>query len=73
MLVAGRTPEKITQVAETICATGGGAEAITTVDTTREADVIRLFEGAMSPTMAARRPTWSSSMPATTGASISRS
>ena len=70
VLVAGRTPEKITQVAKTICATGGSAEAIT-VDTTREDDVIRLFE--CRPTMAARRPTWSSSMPATTGASISRS
>lgn len=48
VLVAGRTPEKITQVAKTICATGGSAEAIT-VDTTREDDVIRLFDGAMSP------------------------
>jgi len=47
VLVAGRTPEKITQVAKTICATGGSAEA-TTVDTTREDDVIRLFDGAMS-------------------------
>jgi NAD(P)-dependent dehydrogenase (short-subunit alcohol dehydrogenase family) len=48
VLVAGRTPEKITQVAKTICAGGGSAEAIT-VDTTREDDVIRLFDGAMSP------------------------
>ena len=48
VLVARRTPEKITQVAKTICATGGSAEAIT-VDTTREDDVIRLFDGAMSP------------------------
>ena len=48
VLVAGRTPEKITQVAKTICAGDGSAEAIT-VDTTREDDVIRLFDGAMSP------------------------
>jgi NAD(P)-dependent dehydrogenase (short-subunit alcohol dehydrogenase family) len=48
VLVTGRTPEKITQVAKTICATGGSAEAIT-VDTTREDDVIRLFDGAMPP------------------------
>jgi NAD(P)-dependent dehydrogenase (short-subunit alcohol dehydrogenase family) len=48
VLVAGRTPEKITQVAKTICAGGDSAEAIT-VDTTREDDVIRLFDGAMSP------------------------
>jgi NAD(P)-dependent dehydrogenase (short-subunit alcohol dehydrogenase family) len=48
VLVAGRTPEKLAQVVKTICATGGSAEAIT-VDTTREDDVIRLFDGAMSP------------------------
>ena len=48
MLVAGRTPEKIAQVAKTISATGGSAEAAP-VDTTREDDVIRLFDRAMSP------------------------
>jgi NAD(P)-dependent dehydrogenase (short-subunit alcohol dehydrogenase family) len=48
VLVAGRTPEKIAQVAKTIGATGAGAEAIT-IDTTREDDVIRLFDRAMSP------------------------
>ena len=48
VLVAGRTPEKIAQVATTIGATGGSAEAVT-VDTTREDDVIRLFDRAMSP------------------------
>src|SRR5712671_7241768 len=48
VLVAGRTPEKIAQVAKMIGATGAGAEAIT-VDTTREDDVIRLFDRAMSP------------------------
>jgi NAD(P)-dependent dehydrogenase (short-subunit alcohol dehydrogenase family) len=48
VLVAGRTPEKIAQVAKTICATDGSAEAVT-VDTTREDDVIRLFDLAMSP------------------------
>ena len=48
VLVAGRTPEKIAQVAETICKTGGSAESVT-ADTTREDDVIRLFDRAMSP------------------------
>jgi NAD(P)-dependent dehydrogenase (short-subunit alcohol dehydrogenase family) len=48
VLVAGRTPEKIAQVAETICETGGSAESVT-ADTTREDDVIRLFDRAMSP------------------------
>jgi NAD(P)-dependent dehydrogenase (short-subunit alcohol dehydrogenase family) len=48
VLVAGRTPEKIAQVAKTIGATGGSAEAVT-VDTTREDEVIRLFDHAMSP------------------------
>ncbi len=48
VLVAGRTPEKIAQVAKMIGATGASAEAIT-VDTTREDDVIRLFDRAMSP------------------------
>ena len=48
VLVAGRTPEKIAQVAKTIGATGASAEAIT-IDTTREDDVIRLFDRAMSP------------------------
>jgi NAD(P)-dependent dehydrogenase (short-subunit alcohol dehydrogenase family) len=48
VLVAGRTPEKIAQVAKTISATGGSAEAAP-VDTTREDDVIRLFDRAMSP------------------------
>jgi NAD(P)-dependent dehydrogenase (short-subunit alcohol dehydrogenase family) len=48
VLIAGRTPEKIAQVAKTIGATGGSAEAVT-VDTTREDEVIRLFDHAMSP------------------------
>ena len=48
VLVAGRTPEKIAQVAKTIGATGGSAEAVT-VHTTREDDVIRLLDRAMSP------------------------
>jgi NAD(P)-dependent dehydrogenase (short-subunit alcohol dehydrogenase family) len=48
VLVAGRTPEKIGQVAKTIDAAGGSAEAIS-VDTTREDDVIRLFDRAMGP------------------------
>ena len=48
VLVAGRTPEKITAVARTIGAAGGSAEAVA-VDTTREDDVVRLFDRAMSP------------------------
>jgi NAD(P)-dependent dehydrogenase (short-subunit alcohol dehydrogenase family) len=48
VLVAGRTPEKIEQVVRTIAETGGSAESIS-VDTTREDDVVRLFERAMSP------------------------
>jgi NAD(P)-dependent dehydrogenase (short-subunit alcohol dehydrogenase family) len=46
--VAGRTPDKITQVARTILEAGGSAEAVPT-DTTREDDVIGLFDRAMSP------------------------
>jgi NAD(P)-dependent dehydrogenase (short-subunit alcohol dehydrogenase family) len=48
VLVAGRTPEKIAQVARTIYATGGSAEPVT-VDTTREDDVVGLFDRAMAP------------------------
>jgi NAD(P)-dependent dehydrogenase (short-subunit alcohol dehydrogenase family) len=48
VLVAGRTAEKIARVAKTIGEAGGSAEAVT-VDTTREDDVIRLFDRAMLP------------------------
>jgi len=48
VLVAGRTPEKIARAASAIGETGGSAEAIP-VDTTREDDVARLFDRAMSP------------------------
>ena len=48
VFVAGRTPEKIAAVAKTIEKTGGSAEAVA-VDTTREDDVVRLFDRAMSP------------------------
>jgi NAD(P)-dependent dehydrogenase (short-subunit alcohol dehydrogenase family) len=48
VLVAGRTPEKIAAVVETIEKAGGSAEAIA-VDTTREDDVVRLFDRAMGP------------------------
>jgi len=48
VLVAGRTPEKIAQVAKAIRETGGSAEPVA-VDTTREEDVVRLFDRAMSP------------------------
>jgi NAD(P)-dependent dehydrogenase (short-subunit alcohol dehydrogenase family) len=47
VLVAGRTPDKIEQVVRTILAAGGRAEAVAT-DTTREDDVARLFERAMT-------------------------
>ncbi len=45
VLVAGRTAAKIEKVVGTIIAAGGRAEAVVT-DTTREAEVIRLFERA---------------------------
>ena len=48
LLVAGRTHEKIERVAQTIRQTGGSAESMV-VDTTREDDVVRLFDRAMSP------------------------
>src|SRR6516165_282014 len=48
VLVAGRTPEKIAQIARTIGETGGSAEPVP-VDTTDEDDVVRLFDRAMSP------------------------
>ncbi len=48
VLVAGRTAAKIEQVASRIGSRGGSAEAIV-VDTTSEADVLRLFDRAMAP------------------------
>jgi NAD(P)-dependent dehydrogenase (short-subunit alcohol dehydrogenase family) len=48
VLVAGRSADKIETVAAAISAAGGSAEAVT-VDTTREADVIRLFDRGMAP------------------------
>jgi NAD(P)-dependent dehydrogenase (short-subunit alcohol dehydrogenase family) len=48
VLVAGRTPERIEQVARAIASAGGSAEAVAT-DTTSEADVVRLFDRAMAP------------------------
>ncbi|OCI91949.1 glucose 1-dehydrogenase [Rhizobium sp. AC27/96] len=47
VVIAGRTPAKIDQVAETIRASGGSAEAIET-DATDEAAVVRLFEHAFT-------------------------
>lgn len=46
--VGGRTPEKIEAVARTIVTLGGSARAYP-VDVTNEAEVIRLFDDAMSP------------------------
>jgi NAD(P)-dependent dehydrogenase (short-subunit alcohol dehydrogenase family) len=48
VLVAGRTPDRIGQVAQTIRAAGGSAEPVM-ADTTIEADVMRLFDRAMTP------------------------
>jgi NAD(P)-dependent dehydrogenase (short-subunit alcohol dehydrogenase family) len=48
MIVAGRTPAKIEQVARTINENGGSAEAIAT-DATDEASIARVFDRAMSP------------------------
>ena len=48
VFIAGRTPEKIAKVADTINASGGSAEAIET-DATDEAAVKRLFEHAFAP------------------------
>ena len=48
VLVAGRTPDKIEQVAASIIGAGGSAEIVQT-DVTEEADVIRLFDRAMVP------------------------
>lgn len=48
VLVAGRTAAKIEAVAATVRKAGGSAEPIVT-DTTREIDVVRLFDRAMAP------------------------
>ena len=48
VMVAGRSADKIDHVARTIVSNGGSAEAVLT-DTTREADVIGLFDRAMAP------------------------
>jgi NAD(P)-dependent dehydrogenase (short-subunit alcohol dehydrogenase family) len=47
VLVAGRTPSKLEQVATSILATGGSAEAVA-MDATNETDVIKLFDRAMA-------------------------
>ncbi|NEI68674.1 SDR family NAD(P)-dependent oxidoreductase [Rhizobium lusitanum] len=47
VVIAGRTPAKIDQVAASIKASGGSAEAVET-DATDEAAVIRLFEHAFT-------------------------
>jgi NAD(P)-dependent dehydrogenase (short-subunit alcohol dehydrogenase family) len=48
VLVSGRTTAKIQQVVDAILEKGGSAEAVT-ADTTSEAEVIALFDHAMSP------------------------
>jgi NAD(P)-dependent dehydrogenase (short-subunit alcohol dehydrogenase family) len=47
-LVAGQTSEKLEQVVRTIRGTGGTAEPVT-MDTTREDDVVQLFDIAIAP------------------------
>ena len=72
LLVAGRTHEKIERVAQTIRQTGGSAEFVV-VDTTREDDVVRLFDRrCRQATDVSPRALWSST-PATISASISGS
>ena len=46
VLIAGRTPEKVERVARTIHQSGGSAEPVA-MDTTREDDVIDLFDRAL--------------------------
>lgn len=48
VLVAGRSADKVEEIAGIITAAGGSAEALT-IDATREADVQRLFDRAMDP------------------------
>ena len=48
VFVAGRSADKIDQVVKGITLAGGSAEPVVT-DTTREEDVIRLFDRAMAP------------------------
>ncbi|HXF17470.1 MAG TPA: SDR family NAD(P)-dependent oxidoreductase [Burkholderiales bacterium] len=48
LFVAGRSSDKIEQVARAIVSKGGSAEAFV-MDATREQDVIRLFDHAMAP------------------------
>jgi NAD(P)-dependent dehydrogenase (short-subunit alcohol dehydrogenase family) len=48
VLVAGRTPAKIEEVAKTINDSGGSAEALQT-DATDEASIVKLFDRVMSP------------------------
>jgi NAD(P)-dependent dehydrogenase (short-subunit alcohol dehydrogenase family) len=48
VLVAGRTATKVERVAKAIALAGGSAEPVA-MDTTREADVVKLFDRAMAP------------------------
>ena len=48
VLVAGRTPDKIERVVQTIRGKGGSAEPIA-MDTTREDNVVRLVDRAVAP------------------------
>jgi len=48
VFIAGRTPAKVEQVAKAIALAGGSAEPVA-MDTTREADVVSLFDHAMAP------------------------
>jgi NAD(P)-dependent dehydrogenase (short-subunit alcohol dehydrogenase family) len=48
VLVAGRTPSRIERIVDTIVSAGGSAEPVVT-DTTNEADIMSLFDRAMTP------------------------
>ena len=48
VFVAGRSADKVDRVVKGIVAAGGSAESVVT-DTTREEDVLRLFDRAMAP------------------------
>ena len=70
VFVAGRTSEKIDEVAHTIAGAGGSAEAIVT-DTTSEGDVARLFDRAMAPRNSLTRSISSPTTPGTIDGSTS--
>jgi NAD(P)-dependent dehydrogenase (short-subunit alcohol dehydrogenase family) len=55
VLIAGRTPSKLSQLATSIGAAGGSAEPVP-MDATNEADVVKLFDHAMAPANSREAP-----------------